>query len=99
MAPSESDAFGHDLSDDADCQGAGVIISNVVTTINAADDDGLLTVGAPSIAGLTFRQPVTADPDTTQRLYMLDSAITLSDGRTLHRYWSLPVLPTVALNA
>lgn len=99
MSPGETDVYEHDLSADADCAGAGVTISNVVPAINPDDDDGLLTLGTTVIDGLTFRQFMTADADTTQRNYMITFTITLSDTRLLKRSQSFPVLPTRAMNA
>ena len=92
--PGEVDWFEGDLSDDADCSGLGVIISTVVTTIRTEDDDGNLTLGASAQLGLVFRIPYTIDAATPDSMYSILATITLSDGRTIKRWQTLPVVAT-----
>ena len=94
VEPGTSDWFEGDLSDDVDCQGDGVTLLTAAPTIRAEDDDGLLTFGTVQISGLTFRIPFTVDPTQTQAMYAIDVELTTSDGRTLHRWHTLPVVPT-----
>ena len=94
VEPGTTDWFEGDLSEDADCQGQGVTLTSVVPTIRTEDDDGLLTFGAVQMTGLTYRIPYTVAPTQGQHMYAIDVAITTSDLRTLHRWHTLPVVPT-----
>ena len=94
IQPSETDLITLDLTRDADCQGAGVTIVGAICTIHPDDDDGELTIGTTITAGLFITQFLTTSAVTTQRMYLLNWAITLSDSRVLQRQVSVPVVPT-----
>ena len=98
-APGEVLRIEFDLSADADCAGDGVTITNATWSIRTEDDDGLLTLSAPSTAGLVISTQATVDPDETQRNYMITADVTLSDQRRFPRSCSLPVIQTRPLTA
>ena len=99
FSPGEVDAIELDLTDDVDCQGAGVTIVTATPAIHPDDDDGLLTLGATTTSGLIVTQFLTFAADTTQRNYMLTFTIALSDTRSIKRSVSFPVIETRRLNA
>jgi len=98
-APGEIIRIEYDLTADVDCAGVGVTLSVVSWSINADDDDGLLTLSADTTSGLIASTLATVDADITQRCYMITADIVTSDQRRLLRSCSLPVLETRRVNA
>ena len=94
VEPGATDFFEGDLSEDADCLGAGVTILTAVPSIRTEDDDSLLTFGIVSINGLEYRVFYTVDPTQTQHIYGVLMTIGTSDNRTLLRWHSIPIIPT-----
>ena len=94
MQPSETDTIVQDLSADADCAGSGITIVGAIATIHPDDDDGELSLGATVTSGLEITQFLTTSAVTTVRDYLLNFAITLSDGRIIQRQVAVPVEPT-----
>lgn len=91
LQPNETDTVVNDLTNDADCQGAGVIIIGAIASIHPDDDDGELTLGATVTNGLELTQFLTTLTSTLTRDYLLNFAITLSDTRVLQRQVAVPV--------
>ena len=94
LQPSETDVIVQDLSADADCAGDGVTITGAIATIHPDDDDGELSLGATVTDGLEITQFLTTTSLTTVRDYLINFAVTLSDGRILQRQVAVPVEPT-----
>lgn len=77
----EVDRLEHDVSDDIDCLGAGIIITLSEWSIDAADDDGTLTLGIADIQGLVTRQIYSGG--TAGKTYRLHNRVQTSDGLDL----------------
>lgn len=97
--PGEVDRVQYDLSNDIDCDGAGVTIANATWSIRTEDDDGLLTLSGGTFSGTIASILLTHDATVSQRIYSVLGLITTSDGRTLRRWFTQPVVPICPLYA
>lgn len=97
--PAENIRIEHDLSEDIDCDLQGVTILVSQWTIHPDDDDGTLTLSTPTVDtdGLVASTAIQGGTDGS--LYRLIGTYDLSDGQTIIRTSSIPVLETRAANA
>ena len=97
MSPGEAVRIEHDLTQDVDCSGVGVTITQSTWAVHPDDDDTTLTLSSDSIAGLVTN--VLATGGTEGAMYRLVNTIDTSDSAHLIRTSSIPVLATRAMNA
>ena len=76
----ETDRIENDISQDVDCQGAGVTIVTSVWAIHPDDDDATLVLetGSAFVAGLVTFCPYSGG--TAGKSYRVTNTVTLSDG-------------------
>ena len=88
-AVAESIRVAFDMEQPVDCDGQGNTITVSQWAVNAADDDGALTLDQPATVGYEVSVRVTGGTDGV--VYGLVNTITTSDGRTLIREARLPI--------
>lgn len=91
----ETDRIEGDISLDVDCAGAGVTITESVWAIDAADDDGSLTLGTAFISGLVVFQPFSGG--TAGKSYLVENTVTMSDGLVLVYPYQVVIAETVKI--
>lgn len=80
-AESETDRVENDVSNDIDCENAGVAITSSTWEIEPADDDGTLTLGVSFFIGQITYQPYSAG--TAGKGYRLNNRVQTSSGLDL----------------
>lgn len=94
-AAAETERIENDVTDDIDCAGAGVTITQSTWAIHADDDDATLTLGTAFIQGHVTAQPYSGG--TAGRTYRVVNTVTTSDGLVLEYTVQVQIAETVQI--